>query len=288
MMRSSTLFFIVAAITALLSIGLIWWYPSAQDYSPNNPFWNGLAQFTRDYHATVVNPASLQATSATGSLILIPRRVITSEELQRVNEFVQGGGTLVLLDDFGFGNQVAEGLGLKLRFSRKPLLDPLINQINQSLPKASFLPVGAQGRVSFVLNQPSSIEGATTEPVLASSSSFSYLDENQNNKFDQGEPTGPFTVATETSLGRGKIVLVSDPSILINGTLDVSRTFVDTLFQNKTVEILAETVSDTALDNAKSALYLLQGVFGNPIGLLFVLIVLVGLPLSFGRQFQGD
>ncbi len=288
MMRSSALFLAVAVVTAVLSICLIWWYPSSRDFSPSNSSWNGLTQFARDYHATIVSPAALSATSATVSLVLIPRRVMTSEELQRVNEFVRRGGTLVLLDDFGFGNQVAEGLGLELRFSGKPLLDPLINQKNQHLPKASFLPPGAQNRVFLGLNRPSSIDGAAPGQALATSSPFSYLDENRNNTVDLNEPAGPFTVGAETPLGLGKIVLISDPSILINGTLDLSRKFVDTLFQYKTVEILAETVPDTTLDSAKNTLYLLKGILANPFGSLCALIVLVWLPFSLGRHLQGD
>ncbi|GAI51779.1 unnamed protein product, partial [marine sediment metagenome] len=73
------------------------------------------------------------------TFILIPYLNFSLDELEEINNFVTRGGTLVLADDYGYGNQLLEHLGLKARFSGQPLLDPLINYKNKWFPQVSHL-----------------------------------------------------------------------------------------------------------------------------------------------------
>ena len=52
---------------------------------------------------------------------------------------------------------------------------------------------------------------------IASSSIASWLDSDANRAQDIGEPKGPFPVIARERLGQGSIILLSDPSVLING-----------------------------------------------------------------------
>jgi hypothetical protein len=49
-------------------------------------------------------------------LILVPYTGFSDVELGQLRSYVVSGGTLVLLDDYGFGNEVLSGLGLRMRF----------------------------------------------------------------------------------------------------------------------------------------------------------------------------
>jgi hypothetical protein len=71
---------------------------------------------------------------------------------------------------------------------------------------------------SILLNHPSSltVQGTATE-TIASSSIASWLDSDANRAQDIGEPKGPFPVIARERLGQGSIILLSDPSVLING-----------------------------------------------------------------------
>jgi len=70
----------------------------------------------------------------------------------------------------------------------------------------------------ILLNYPSSItyNSSTTQP-LAWTSVASWLDTSGDRTQDWGEPRGPFCILARERLGNGEIILLSDPSVLING-----------------------------------------------------------------------
>jgi hypothetical protein len=69
-----------------------------------------------------------------------------------------------------------------------------------------------------LLNYPTALtvdEGTTK--VLARTSVASWLDTNGNRLEEPGEPRGPFPILARERLGEGNILLLADPSVLING-----------------------------------------------------------------------
>ena len=64
-------------------------------------------------------------------LIVIPHQRPTGDDVDRIESYLDRGGTVVLADDYGFGNVILEGVGLAYRFSGIPLLDPLFNYRNE-------------------------------------------------------------------------------------------------------------------------------------------------------------
>jgi len=74
---------------------------------------------------------------------------------------------------------------------------------------------------TLLLNYPSSlIVNPDTTDVIALSSIASWLDTNGNRLQEWGEPRGPFPIVARERMGIGSILLLSDPSILINGMRD--------------------------------------------------------------------
>jgi hypothetical protein len=207
---------IVALFVSWLSIAF---YPSAQDFMRANPFWNGLRDFSERFEADMA--ASIdQPTGQRGDgvLIAIPYLPYSDEELARIADFVGDGGNLLLMDDYGYGNQVLSALGLDMEFSGEPLLDPYVNYRNQWLPLATDLApeLREAGIEQLKLNHATALSVRGSYQVLAWSSDTAYLDRNRNETWDEGEIRGPLPLAARATVGQGTVAVVSDPSILIN------------------------------------------------------------------------
>lgn len=215
----------LAALTVAVTLVVSWLsvelYPSVQDFMRANPFWNGLQDFSGQFGADTV--ASLDQVGPGGEgrvLIAIPYIPYNDKELNQIKDFVSDGGTLVLMDDFGgFANKVLEVLEIGARFNGYNLADPYLNYRNQWLPLIVDLApeLKEAGVNSLVFNHATAMRvDQPSYDILARSSDTSYLDTSGNGSWDAGEPRGPLVVAMRTRVGRGTVIAISDPSILIN------------------------------------------------------------------------
>lgn len=228
-MRTRNLFALALAIAlagSWLSIVLL---PSTQYFMNSNIFWNGIRDFVTRFDADPsfdnIRLESTPIPAAAGTdinvLVEIPLIPYQTQELKRLGEFVNNGGTLLILDDFAYGNQILEGLGLTVRFSAVPLLDPYMAYRNQAFPVVTDIApeLQATGIKELILNHPTSLSfysGMDGYDILARSSDVSFLDYNGNGARDGVDAKGPFAVAARIKVGSGTVVVVSDPGILIN------------------------------------------------------------------------
>ncbi|MBI4232955.1 MAG: hypothetical protein HY686_00765 [Chloroflexi bacterium] len=213
---------LTALATGILLALLLWLYPSSTDFRATNPFWNGLRDFRSQFSVTPLDDLSgLPRDPHRTVLVLIPYRPLTGGDLQALQRYLAGGGILFLLDDYRWGNQVLEGLALPARFSGAPLVDPLFYYKNNELVRVvSFTASPLSAGVSrLVLNHATVLQGVARNEVVASSSPFSFLDTQPDRLWEDQEPLGPFPVIAFLRSGDGMVVAVSDPSILINGTI---------------------------------------------------------------------
>lgn len=289
----------------LLSAGLVvvllvvvWFFPSNDDFQAGNPFWNG----TRDM--SLVAPASpladlsaLPLSPGGSTLILIPYLDFTPAELDELHDFVDGGGTLVLADDYGYGNEVLEHLGLAARFSGQVLLDPLFNYKNGWLPKIPHLESSAitVNADSLVFNHATCLTGVEEADILASSSSFSFLDRNGNQVRDGDEPAGPLPVISRHSLGSGQLILISDPSVFINsmGEVGSNRVLVQNIAAITTEELLIDQshLPPSNLDQTRGFLAYVRGFLSTPaatVGLIAVVLAVVLIPVWHKKEEREE
>ena len=222
-MKVSSILFSVFVLVLVISLLSIWFYPSIQDFMASNTKWNGIYNFSGEFEAD--NTDSLEALSDSPQnvvLIAIPYQDYTAEELAQIKQFVDAGGSLLLMDDYGYGNNILGYLGVVTRFAASPLLDPLFNFRNQNLPRITdFSSQVKESKIEVVMfNHATALTGVPESTGIAWSSSASFLDLNENGVLDQGELKGPFAVAAEFRLGQGRLALVSDPSIILNAMVD--------------------------------------------------------------------
>jgi len=204
-----------------------------------------------------------------------------------VERFVGSGGTLLLMDDYSYGNQVLSYLGMDVRFSNQPLLDPLFNIKNLQLPRITDFTPGVKeaGIDVIVLNHATALIDVLESDVIAWSSVSSFLDTDENEYWEEEEPLGPFPVAAQFQVKNGKVIVVADPSILINSVVDRddNYTFINHLTsrngQQQSILFATSHLPMTSLDVSKTGLGKLQPILASPVGLL-VTISLVFITAS--------
>jgi hypothetical protein len=281
--RLSNLLLAVVALTLIISALCIWFYPSLQDFMETNTAWNGIRKFSDGYSA--VNTKSLVETGDYQEgdvLVAIAGQDYSEEDLERFKLYVNQGGTLLLMDDFGYGNSILSYLGLSARFSNKHLLDPLFCYRNQNLPRITdFKPeVKAAGIEVIVLNHATTLADIAGEQAIAWSSSASFLDTDESGNWSEGEPKGPFVVAAEIKLGKGTIYAVADPGIIINTTFgrDNNEAFIKYLITRRgepeTVTVDASHLLKAPLDIGKERLLEIWAFLSNPFAILVIMAVL--------------
>ena len=139
-MRVSSVLFAVVVLIIVISLLCIWFYPSIQDFMASNTMWNGIRNFSSEFNAdNIESLGELPDVAEETALMAIPYLDYNNEELSQLKRFVEDGGTLLLMDDYGYGNSVLAYLGVSVRFTNKPLLDPLFCYKNQWLPRITDL-----------------------------------------------------------------------------------------------------------------------------------------------------
>ena len=273
---------IAVAITLVVSLLCISLFPSFQNFMQYNTLWNGVRHSLNELNASAID--SLQGLTPADSndvLICIPYVQYNNDELESIKTFTENGGTLMLMDDFGYGNSVLEYLNIDCRFSGVPLLDPLYCYKNQWFPEITDFSSSVSKDVKeIVLNHATALINTSDVQVIAQSSSSSFLDQNGNESWDEGELKGPLPVAAKTNFGAGTIILVSDPSILINSMLvkDDNMLFIKNLTGSDTkgAKILLDTshLVQDPMETTKAKLVGIKAILSQPYSILGIVSVL--------------
>lgn len=231
---------ILAVAVALLAVSMVAPVISTTtDFSIYNSDWNGVSElailtyragkfvptFEVETTGTEISVANLGLEElgldpATSALVIIgPSKSFSEADGKIVGDFVRDGGKLLLADDFGTANTLLEPMGATSRFSEYLVMDLAYEKKPEFSVCFDIRPDPVTNNVSTVLlNYPSSIVvNSTSTQVIAYSSVASWLDVNNDRDQEWGEPRGPFPMLARERMGAGEILLLSDPSVLING-----------------------------------------------------------------------
>lgn len=180
--------------------------------------------------------------------VIGPTEDYSASEGALMGDFVRAGGSLLLADDFGTANSLLEAMGASCRFSGKLVIDLSFEKSPEFPICFDFVSDALTTNVtSLQLNRATSITVAGSSEPLAHTSVASWSDTDGDRMQDFGEPSGPFAILAREHLGAGEIVLLSDPSILINGM----RSHLDNeLLSSNLVSIISEGRSGLYFDES--------------------------------------
>ncbi len=232
-----------------LSLG-IW----QEQLSVDDTDWNGLSDLRGSWEA-----AGYRTTRSGGGPMALrylddPRGTVyavigaerprTTDESRVLWDYILAGGSLLLADDFGYGNTLLSETSIQGRFPDAPAAPDRPDQRRIADPRFEKNPRLITGHVEsppmdVLLNEPTYLDaypqtarggfrGAWTPQLLFESSDLSWKDLNGNFRRDPGEqyPFGaPYAVyyagdpGDLLRRGTGRAVLVADPSMFTNDML---------------------------------------------------------------------
>jgi len=217
-------FLIFIGITLLILPLAVPVIKTSAEFSMFNTKWNGCSEFAkllaeRGKIVPIMYPYnSAKLSKLDGVLIVIgPDIDFSMLEAKEVKEFLENGGTLFIADDFGTANSLLEKLGVKARFSTQPLKDIFYSK-RAEFPVVVRVedPELAAGVKKLTLNIPSAILGSEGEIF---SSKVSVVGKNMRS----------YPIMAEIKYDKGRIIMLSDPSILINDMFEDNRQFIENL-----------------------------------------------------------
>lgn len=220
-------------------------------------------------------------------LVLGPSTKFSVSEAEAVARFLERGGQLFLADDVGLANSLLEHLPTETRISGIELIDLAFSRQPHFPVLYSLRPHPlTQGVDSLVANVASSVRPDPNATVIIASSDSSWLDRDADGLPGPGDRRGPHPVLTRERIGRGELVVLSDPSILSNQMIDVgaNRFFAENLAEYATTGAAQVHVDETHREHRPFAI--LTGALpaaSEPVRaavLLSVLVLLAGVVLG--------
>lgn len=296
----SRILIMVVLVMVMVSLLSVWFYPSLQDFMATNATWNGIKGFSSEFKAEVLESISslknLSSEAEKAALISIPTLDYNEEDLLIIRNFINDGGTLLLIDDYGHANTILSYLDIDIRFSEAPLLDPLFSYKNQKIPRITdFIPELKEAGINVLMfNNATALLNVLEPEAIAWSSKASFLDKDGNGVLSPRDSRGPLAVAAQVTLGKGKVIMISDPSIIINSMVgrDNNYDFIKYITshdgESKQILIDGSHLGKAPLDTAKRMLSDAKKSLSNPyalIGLMaFVFIAVYRYTLWGGKS----
>jgi len=226
------------ALASVLIVAGIWAIDAASDYSARPQLsaydddWDDLDILrstleeegfpTACTASTALAVQKLENPSETVVMVLGVERDYSEREVEALVEFVTDwGGTLVVADDFGFGDTLANEFGVG--FSGTPVRYFGDDVGGRIVPVSMRTATNSSVRYDVLLNDASYIVSDVWggKNILASTPSSCWLDMDADVEKDPEEPLASVPVAVRVDLGGagGTVFFISDPSIFINGML---------------------------------------------------------------------
>jgi hypothetical protein len=167
------------------------------------------------------SPLVVRDVNASRSVLVVAGldKPYTDNEAKALDRYMTAGGSILLLDDYGYGEQFAlrHGIGSL----KRPLLDKSFDR-NQSFVKVAAL--FDDGTVyNLLLDAPSGLQDTDANdtalhPFMVSSAD-SYLDLQPNGLIDVIDKIGPFNVGVRAQVGAGALYVIADSGFVDNDML---------------------------------------------------------------------
>jgi len=194
---------------------------SYSEYSSFNTDWNGCSKFTKQIYDSKIDITPIYSPyddynfDKNGVLFIIGPEIGFSDiEIEKIENFLENGNTLVIADDFGTSNQILEKLNISNKFTKNKINDIFYisneNLIEYQIPES-------HGGGVLVTNIPT----YTSKTGFITTSNFS----------KSSSKTGYLTLISEMNYGNGKIILIADPDVFTNGLYEYNQNFLENFLE---------------------------------------------------------
>ncbi len=218
---------VLVALSSVLTIALlVAAATSGTAFGAYNPSWDGTSELRSEADAAGADPIIADNTTRydtlpaneTVAFILAPDERYGPSDQERVREFVERGGTVVVADDIPTrANPLLSGIGATTRIDGAPLRDERHYYRSPALPRATNATNHSlvKNVDTVTLNHGTALHPGNAT-VVVGTSEYAYLDQNRNEELDDSESLGERPVVTAESIGDGRVITTSDASIFIN------------------------------------------------------------------------
>jgi hypothetical protein len=232
---------VLIALTIALALAVLFGaVTSGIAFGSYNPSWEGTSELREeaDIDSEVIvatDTERYESIEANGTVafIIAPDQQYDPEEIDRVQSFVDNGGIVIIADDLpGNSNQLLADIGSTIRLDGDPVRDDRNYQESPALLRATET---ADHPLTNDIDELALNHGTVLNPgeasVLVRTSEYAYIDRNRNEELDDDETLASYPVVAVEEQGDGEILVISDPSVLINVMIDRSdnRAFVQAL-----------------------------------------------------------
>jgi hypothetical protein len=223
--RTGTKIILVAAVLATVLIaGRL--FLSETSFSPANLYWDGAsALMTGDTRPLYGFDGLPPGASGSTLLIVGPTAGYTPDDASRVGAFLQQGGRVVVLDDFGAADSLLDSIGSPITIVPAALCQDI-----DYYKKPSFPIVGGIANSSLtanvgrlVFNHPAVLQVSGDATVLARTTTMGWLDANDDGVLDGDEKLGSYPLIARAPWGAGELFVAADADLAINGMQDLDQ-----------------------------------------------------------------
>jgi hypothetical protein len=216
-------FFIIAALVLATHFS-----STTLEYSRYNIGWNGTSQIFAELEThdalELATISGLNAQAPASLLIIAPSSKASTEETEKIKEFLDAGNVIFIADEEGLANSLLESLGSGIRVIAGNL-SSVDMEYNDPQTVIGYATQGTndtmtRGVESIICNRPATLEGG--DPLITASM-LSWVDRDGNRKVDEGEALSRYPILSAENIGAGRLYVLSDPSIFINGMQGIDR-----------------------------------------------------------------
>jgi hypothetical protein len=242
--RENWAFIPIILILTILIFYSLFWFISA---SPGNPQlsaysddWDDISMFydalNNKYNVSTIvsSPLILNKIDRPENKLYIVVGVEKGYSLDEglaLSDFLNNGGSVIIADDFGKGNTIADILNdnyegsyfgeygwshgdLDIEFYNHRLYDP------EYVKNTKFVKInvnsGLDRNYEVLLNEPTALKSGGQYHSVSKSSSESWLDKNDNGIRDVTEEKQAYDIIVIAKYGKGEVCFISDPGMFIN------------------------------------------------------------------------
>ncbi len=222
----SRVLLLALALAVVVTVGYVG-ATSEAAFAPYNPAWDGAS----DLRSVVDDDPTVDARyitdtaaygdadpSETVAFVIAPTDAYGPDDAAAVRSFVEDGGTLVIMENFGTaGDELLADVGAEARFDSRVVRDERHHFAAPTMPIATD--VTDHERTADVqqltLNYATAIEpGEAT--MLVRTSDYAYLVADAEEVIDDEDELAALPVVTVERIGDGEVIAVADPSLAIN------------------------------------------------------------------------